>query len=414
MKFSNYTEPRLCKGKRPTQVSNKSTLEKEWAKNEWYINYSFNGKQYRPRFDINRIQDHKEKFEYAQACILNLKNALKDGFNPEKPKEYISKKNNECITLPDAVEKYLQELKIYARPKTVGSYQSKLRYLIEAFPDKEVKSFTSKDLEKYIQNKIHSDKPAKLFLNNRSIELKKSIPWTPKTVKSARGVFSAFFQWCIASELFVGENPVSKIEAKKIRSEIAVEKRNIPFSEEDRLKIMAYLDQNDKTIAFYCRMIHYTCLRPGEIAALRVRDLDLNKGKITIPLAVTKNTKKSSVDIINIDSKLLNIIKTLFKEEYPKDYFLTSTSDSIIGAKSIGSNNAYKRFVKVLKALGLDKKGYTLYSFKYYSNVRRHLLGWKTSDVMAANRHSSLFMTEKYLKNINLYNNISEKDVPAI
>ncbi len=410
----NFTEPKLCKGKKPVHIPKGSNLNIEWAKNDWYINFSYNGRQYRIKEGINRIKDHVEKEAQAELLLKSIKNALKNGYDPENPVSFEALVQKEKMTLAEAVEKYLLELKTYARPKTVGSYQSKLRYLMEAFPGKEVRSFTPRDLEQYIHGKIHSDKPAKLFLNNRSIELKKAIPWTPKTVKSAKGVFSAFFQWCIANELFVGDNPVSKIESKKIRSEIAPKDRHIPFSQEDISRLMGYLNENDKTVAFFCRVIYSTCLRPGEIANLKVKDLDINRGKITIPLDTTKNTKKNTVDIIDIEPNLLKELRALFTEDYPKDYFLTSTSDSIIGAQSVGSNNAYKRFIKALSALGLDKKGYTLYSFKHFSNIQRFRSGWTLNELMVANRHSSLIMTEKYLKNINRDTDISKKEVPAI
>jgi integrase len=110
----------------------------------------------------------------------------------------------------------------------------------------------------------------------------------------------------------------------------------------------------------------------------------------------------------------LNELKKLDVEKYPKSYFLTSSSETIIGPSSIGKNNAYKRFVKALKALELTGKGYTLYSFKHYSNIQRLKNGWDLAEIMKANRHSSIAMTERYLKDINRVTDISKKEVPSI
>ena len=411
---NKHTPVTLNKGKKPIKIPKGSTLEKEWVKNIWYVNYSFNGKQHRIKGDINRIKDYKEKEYQAQVLLQSIKDDLKNGFNPNNPEAFIAQITQENITLADAVEKYLVELNDYARHKTFVSYQSKLRYLIEAFPDKQVKSFAPNDIEKYIHNKIHSTKPAKLFLHNKSIELKKAIPWTANTVRSAKGVFRTFFQWCINNKFYVGDNPASKIEAKKIRSEVAAKPRHIPFSNEDLGKVMEYLDKNDKPVAFFCRVIYSTCLRPGEISKLKLKDIDLAKAQITVPLDTTKNTKKATVDRIDIEPNLLKDIKKLEVEKYPSDYFLTSTSETIIGMESIGSNTAYKRFIKALNALELHQEGYTLYSFKHYSNIQRFRNGWNLAEIMMANRHSSISMTEKFLKHINRDTDISKKEVPVI
>lgn len=409
-----YTPPALVKGKKPSKIPKGSTLDKEWAKNIWYINYSFNGKQYRIKEGLNRIKDYKEKMYAAEVLLKSIKDDLEAGFDPSNPEEFIEKIVNENIKFSDAITKYIEELATYARPKTVGSYNSKLHYLSQFYPNELVKNFTSSKIQQYIYNKIHSKKPAKILINGKSYELKKPIQWTPNTVRSAKGIFRAFFQWCIKNNYFIGDNPVSTIEQKRIRSEISPQPRHIPFSKEDISILMNYLDDNDKPTAFFARIIYFTCMRPGEICKLRLRDLDLENSRIIIPLYVTKNTKKTSVDIIDIEPNLHKELMKLNLENYDPNFFLTSKSENIIGAISIGSNKPYKQFKKALKILKLDSKGYTLYSFKHFSNLQRFHAGWTLAEIMKANRHSSISMTETYLKNINKVTDISKKEVPKI
>lgn len=411
---NKFTAPTLVKGKKPVKIPKGSSLEKEWAKNIWYVNYSFNGKQYRVKGDINRIKDYKEKAYQGDVLLQSVKNDLKNGFDPSNPEAFLVKFTQENIMLSDAVDKYLEDLKTYARPKTVQSYQSKLRYLIEAYPKKQVKSFSINDIETYIHNKIHKAEPAKIFMYNKSVQLEKAIPWTHNTVRSAKGVFRAFFQWCITNKYYTGKNPSAKLESKKLRSEVEAKPRHIPFTKEDVSKVMEYLDGNDKLTAFFCRFINSTCLRPGEVSKLKIKDIDFLNEQIIVPLSVTKNTKKATIDRINIEPNLFKEFTRLEFEKYPKDYFITSNSETIIGTTSIGSNTAYKRFVKALKALGLQGKGYTLYSFKHYTNIQRLNAGWSISEIMKANRHSSVSMTDKYLRQINRDTDISKKAVPAI
>lgn len=413
-KDKKHTVPKLVKGKKPTYIPKGSTLAKEWAKNIWYVNYTFNGKQYRIKEGINRIKDPIKKAYEADVLLQSIKNDLEKGFDPENPEAFIEKIINENITLSDAISKYIEELETYTRPKTVSSYKSKLHYFNESFPNKSVKNIKSSEIEKYIYNKIHSTKPAQLYLNGKRFELKNSIPWTPNTVRSAKGIFQAFFQWCIKNNYYIGENPVSKIEQKKIRSEVTVKPRHVPFTKDDIKLLMNYLDENDKPTAFFTRLIYSTCMRPGEISKLRLKDIDMKNKQIIIPLDITKNTKKTSVDIIDIEPNLYEELVSLNLENYPQNFFLTSKSNDIIGEVSIGSNKPYKNLVKALKILQLNNKGYTLYSFKHFSNLQRFNNGWSLAEIMKANRHSSISMTETYLKNINKVTDISKKKVPKI
>jgi len=92
----------------------------------------------------------------------------------------------------------------------------------------------------------------------------------------------------------------------------------------------------------------------------------------------------------------------------------SSGMSSIIGKESIGNNIPYKRFQKALKALNLGNNGYTQYSFKQLSNINRLNNGWTLAEIMKANRQSSIFQTEKYLKDITRVTDISNKEIPVI
>jgi integrase len=413
-KTNNHTLPRLVKGKKPTMIPRGSTLEKEWAKNKWYINYSYNGKQYRTKGEMNRKKDHKEKAFEAEVLLEIIKNDLKNGYNPENPMDYVENLIQSYITINDSVNRYLGEISSYCRPKTVQSYQSKLRYLVESFPNKPVNSFTSEDLEKYISDRIKQSPKAQIFVNDRYIVLNKEINWTQNTVRSAKGIFRAFFNWCISKKYYTNENPVSKIEARKIRSEVESSPRNIPFTVEDNKLIMIYLDENDKLAAFFCRFIYYTCIRPGELSKLKVKDLDMENRQITIPMNISKNTKRTTPEVIKIVPELYKELEALSIADFPKNYFVCSNAQSIIGETTLGNNIPYKRFKKALKNLGLINKGYNLYSFKHFSNIMRYNSGWKLTEIMKVNRHSSITMTEKYLRNINRDIDLSDKPVPKI
>lgn len=413
MKYK-FTQPKIYKGAKPKNIPKSSTIKKEWAKQTWYINLSFDGKQYRIKKDLNKIKDYDQKLLRAEAMVEFYKEMLNQGFKPNELNEYtqIRKENN--ITIENAVYLYIEELKTYARSKTVQSYLSKLRYLINYYPNKEINSFKPQDLERYINIKIKGDLKTQIYITGKYHEYNQTLKWTPNTVKAAKGIFRAFFNWCISKGYFNAENPAGKMESKKIRSEVPTKLRNIPFSVEDCKKIFLYLDECEPLTAFVCRFIYYTCIRPGELAALKIKDIDINNRQIVVPLSVSKNTKRTKEERILLDNSIFEILLNLNITTCDQNHYIVSNNNTIFGATPRGSNVPYKKLKKALKHLNLEDKGYNLYSFKHYGNIQRYNSGWTMAEIMKVNRHTTLTMTENYLKNITLNLDISEKKVPQI
>lgn len=409
-----YTEPKLNMGKKPQVIPKGSSLKDELAKNIWYVGFSYNGKQYRFKEDINRIKDYEKKFESAEGLILSLKEALNKGYDPGNPQMYLNQLINNEIRIEDAISKYLEDLATYARPKTYQSYESKLRYFALFFAERKLNTFTKDDIQKYISIQIHGRKPARMYVDGEYKNLPYRIAWASNTVRTAKGVFRAFFAWCIINDYYKSENPVSKVDPKRIRSEVKPKKRNIPFSEEHSIEIMDYLDQHDKLTAYVSRFIYLSCIRPGELCKLKVEDVDMRNRKITIPLSVTKNTKQIKPQTVDIVPKLFDMLKSLNIESFPGEYYLCSNSPEIFGVNPIHGNLPYKRLRKALVKLNLDNLGYNLYSFKHFSNIMRFNNGWKVSEIMMANRHSSAEMTERYLKHITMHSSFVNKEIPSI
>lgn len=412
-----YTIPHIYKGKEPGAIPKGSSKEKELAKNNWYINFTYNGKQYREKGGINRIKDPKEKLRWADALRLSIEDRLKNGYDPENPEIFLAKVANQNVKLNDAVQKFLVDLSQHAKKNSVDSYTSKLRHLVEAFPNKQLKDITPKDIEGYIRTKIHNKQPDRMFVNGRWINEKNSTQWTQGTVKAAKGVFRAFFNWCKRKEQgYITDNPITEVEQKKIRSTVEARDTNIPYTETDLKTLMSYLDAHDPFVAFFCRFIYYTCLRPSEICQLQLKDIDLERKQITVGLDVMKTTQKTKVDIIDIEPNFFKLIEGLVHSEYPKNFFIVSTDEkNIVGEKPINPEKPYKKLVQVLKKLKMNGKGYTLYGFKHTSNIRRFNSGkWELTEIMKANRHSDLLSTMEYIKDITRTTDIKNKEVPSI
>ena len=412
-----YTLPTINKGKKPSPIPKGSTLEKELAKNVWYINYSYNGKQHRIKEGLNRIKDPTKKADQAEVIRLSIENDLKNGFNPEHPEIFLEQLTKQTITLSDAIKKYLSDLAQHGRKNTFDSYESKLRHFLEAYPNEKLKDITDTKIETYIRRKIHNTEPDRMFRSGKWITLDSITKWTSDTVKAAYGIFRTFFNWCMKKDQgYITVNPVLGVDHKKIRSEVEAPDTNIPYTDEDMKTVMDYLDKNDPYTAFFCRFIYSTCLRPREICQLQLKNIDLEKQQIRVPLSVMKNTKKKKPDTITIEPNFFKTLTSLNLSIYPKFFYIVSNDEqNIVGAAPIEPDKIYKRLVEqALKKLNLKNKGYTLYSFKHTSNIKRFNTGWTVTEIMMANRHSDVQSTLKYLKDITRQTDISKKEVPSI
>lgn len=407
---NKYTTPVIKTGKEVTNVPKGSNKLTEQAKQTWYVEYYYEGKRIRVTENLNRIKDPKEKQYQADLLLQAIKQDLADGLNPLNPDAYIQKIFVENMSLKDAIEHFKEyHEKHQTKKKTVQTYMSKLKALLEYYPNKSLKDFTTKHLENFVQSKIEDG------------------TYSHNSVKAAKRIFSTFFAVMLELE-YITVNPIKGFN-NKIKSFKEVEEKHVPYTPEDLKTILQWLDQNDKFGAFFCRMVYYTCIRPKEIRGLRIKDINLKNRTITIPANIKKNTINNQSDIINIDPSFFLELEKLNLDKYPKEYFLTGDSKNIIGENKVGENTPYNKLISAFKAIDkqrlkenpnikdedlLQNKGYDLYSFKHTSNITKYNAGWTLSQIMKANRHSSIQMTEVYLKKLGSFTDISNLAIPTI
>ena len=395
LQMSKYTTPTLYKGKAITSVPKGSTKLKEQAKNTWYINYTYEGKQFRIKDNLNRIKDPIEKERQANILLESIKQDLANGYNPNDETQWLEKLITDTTSLSKAIILFKEyHVKHQSRTKTIGTYMSKLNALSSLYPNILLSDITTKNLQNFIQSKIDDG------------------TYSQGSVKSAKRIFSTFFNVCIKLEL-LKTNPMQGFD-DIIRSRKKTEDKHIPFSDEDLKTILAYLDLNDKYAAFFCRMIYYTCLRPNEIRGLKIENIDLYKNTITILPTVKKVTTNNEKEIIEINEGFLPFLEQLNLSQYPKHFYLTGSSTNIVGEERVGENTPYNKLVSAMKKLELNNKGYDLYSFKHTSNIKKYMSGWTLAEIMKANRHSSISTTEIYLKKLGQFVDIKTRVIPSI
>ncbi|RZJ89143.1 MAG: hypothetical protein EOO20_11745 [Chryseobacterium sp.] len=391
-----YTIPKLVKGKRVTTVPKGSTWAKEEAKQNWYVEFFFHNaetdkmERFRPTKNLNRLKDPKEKlFQFTKLCEA-YKIALEGGWSPidEKANDRLKRKVS-SLTL-EAAKALFEEYHIAkgTRKKSRQSYLSKINQFIAYYGgDKKVSEISDYEITE--------------FLNFMEKESK----WTGVTYNSSRIILNNYFRYLKVNK-YISENPVTDIET---RTKLATESHQI-FSDKDFRSIMKWLNENDQYCLFFVKMIYYTCIRPKELRFLQLKHINLEQGVITVPASIAKNKKSLP---ISIDASLRSELKGLKLASHPDTHFLLGSTATIIGEKRIGENTPYNRFQKCLKATKLDKKNYTLYSFKHFSNVKKFKAGWTLAEICSANRHGSLVETETYLKDLLKFVK-NDKTIPKI
>lgn len=397
MQSNHYTTPRIVKGKAPLNIPKGSNKEIELAKNSWFIEYRFNGKQIRIRPNsLNRIKDHREKQYATDVELETLKIKLRNGFNPLNPDEYLNKIIKEQISLSAAIQIFLDyHTKHQSKPKTISSYKSKLTDLLTTVGDVELTTLKTKQLENFIIDRVEDDS------------------YSQKTVKFAKTTFTAFYNVLIS----LGYNLTNQASSinKKIKSFKETKEKHLPYSKQQLTDMMEYLDANDDYTALFARFIYFTCLRPSELRQLQVRDINLKTNTITVRASTKKTTKNVSNDLIDLPVEFKPFLDKLnLDNANPTDYILGDTA-TFTSKTMIGINTPLTRLQKALKHLKIEALGYGLYSFKHTSNILRWQTGkWNLDQIMVANRHTNIQQTLTYLRDLNKETSIKGLPVPAI
>ncbi|RWY47849.1 tyrosine-type recombinase/integrase [Mucilaginibacter gilvus] len=411
METLKYTTPVIKKGKEVTFIPKGSSKLAQAALNVWYIEYYYNGKQVRVKGGLNyHNDDHIRKQYEADVLLQSIKDDLVHGFDPANPKAFVEQERKALMTLADGISLFKDyHVKHQSRSKTVGTYMSKLNALSNYIPGALLKDITTETLENFVQSKISDG------------------TYAHNSVKSAKRIFGTFFTVMIKLG-YSTSNPKDGFD-KKIKSTKEVADKHTPYTDVDLKRVFNYLDLNDKYAAFFCRTIYYTCIRPGEIRGLRVGDINLTNGTITIRASVKKTTTDNKNQIVDIDRNFLKELEKLNLNQYPKDYYLTGSTLNIVGETPVGVNTPYEKLITALKNIDkqdlidnptiknedrITNKGYNLYSFKSTSNIKKYNSGWTLSQIMKANRHGSISMTEIYLKKLGTFTDTKHLEVPAI
>jgi integrase len=158
--------------------------------------------------------------------------------------------------------------------------------------------------------------------------------------------------------------------------------------------LLLKIKEEDPQLYLACNIEYYCFIRPGrELRFLKVGDIDLEKGIITVRQENAKNKKKQTV---TMPDQLIEICKDFGIDTADKQLYIFGWKGNF-AKKPISVNMLRWRFNKFRDSMGLPK-GYKFYSFKHTGASLLHMSGISIRELMDHLRHTRLSATEHYLK----------------
>lgn len=173
--------------------------------------------------------------------------------------------------------------------------------------------------------------------------------------------------------------------------------KNIAFSPRQRDELWSWMDAD---LLYFTKFSYFTFGRPKELLRLRVHDLRLDIGEVII--IGTKAKAKTQRTAVIPDSFINEVIEKGY-DKIPKNWYVFGRGLKP-GPFSYGRNQVTKRHTRILRALDYDKQ-YTLYSWRHTGACSAYLAGVDIYSIMRQLGHSSLDMTQIYLKSMGMVRN---------
>ena len=328
----------------------------------------------RRRNRVKPMVNKTERRKFAKRIITNLNTKLAEGWTP-----FINEENKKSFTeLKVIFEVFLKEVeqqikKDVLRPDTLRAYNSYTnnfkKYLIDI---RKENLFVNEFKEKLCRD----------FLNVIFFERNNSAK-THNNYLTFLGIIS---KWMIRKQ-YISNDPTKSIS--KIKE---TEKKRQIIPKTIRELIFKHFLKTNKGYHVLCLVAYYCLIRRTELTKLKVSDVILKNGIISIPGTISKNKK---TQIVTIPLELMNFLVNHLNGSKNSDY-LFSENKFKTGQKQLDPKKISDTWSKMRKALNIDDS-YQWYSLKDTGITNYLQLGIPTIDVKNQARHHSISQTETYI-----------------
>lgn len=309
----------------------------------------------------------RERLRSARELRDKILEKLSSGWSPlEAPKE--------SGTLREFLREFLSEIESTKKRKTFSSYKSLLLYFLqflegEGLSREHPSKVEGVTISKYVR-KVKLEKKSPLTVSNYLLKLKLFFNYLKK-----RGAIT--------------NNPAENIELPKGHRKTRLD----IITPGELLKVREVLSAKNPGLFLFCSLVYYCFLRPGEITALKVRDINKKASSITVPSSVSKNKKTQTVIIPEgLSSKLKEHVSGANPDEF---IFSTSYAPGLVKTHP---NRPARNWKELIKEPGVSSAD--LYSLKHRGAIDALESGVNIRALQLQLRHYSLEITEIYLSSL--------------
>ena len=364
----------------------------------WWVELGYrdprDGKMKRKRYQegFAELTTKKARIAFADDLIKNLTAKLQRGWIPDDDHRnqvvYIDeleyhqaaqmygrrRKANRNIRFH--ASEYISQIKATKAKKTFESYNGKIREFIswlekKKLVDNDIGTFDNRLIIQFFDHLITERQLAR------------------RTVEKYRMTIGKFFRYLINQKQLT-VHPVHDIELPETDEDFSA----IPFVDEDMMKILPVIQEEDPQL-FLAALLQYFCfIRPGnELLQLQIKHINFSARTIKVPRNIAKRRKERVVDI---PEQLYNILTGHGIQNYGKDMYVIGQYGRP-GKNRIGANTLRNRFNVFRDNLGLSQS-YKWYSFKHTGAGKLLESGASIVELMNQLGHTDIASTYRYIK----------------
>ena len=318
-----------------------------------------------------KVGRHSSGYREKDAYNQRLAAIAKDQDNPEAL--LIKKlKKKDIKTFQDLADKYYSDnKKMKSYQDSINKYNDKIK---PVFGKQNVLAITFDDIKKFQDGLIEN--------------------YSGSTVNYFMSIIKVIFNHAIDRDVISIASP-----AKKIKQIVLDNKRERVLTAREVITLIRLLEHNHKAYLFMIIALS-TGARPDAVISLRKMDIDLNKKEITFK-AMKKRPKYKSI----IAKRLYPLIKNWMADLEPGEFIFYRERPKLDKGVHINYQSILDRIQPTMNKLfngGLannDKiNRVTLYTFRHTFATYLAYKGVDAFTLKEAMNHSSLKMTERYVK----------------
>jgi site-specific recombinase XerD len=325
----------------------------------------------------------KERMAWAKERMEAISRVLAMGysFNPKKPKpEKKPPAEAEELTVARAFARMLELVEKTMREETSKSYRTCFKAFLEWADGAKVSALPIAGLE--IRHTV-------AYLD--SITMSGKSPYT----------FNGHLNMLRATAAKMQERGYCQSDFTKGIKRMKVEQaHNTPFTPEEMGALNEWMYENNRPLWMACKMIYFAFIRPIELTRLKVGDIDFGHGTIRCSATTSKNKK---LEFVPISKQLRAAMEMYGIGSFDAGMYLFGNGAALTpGNRPSIRPRLSDAHLEAMKACGINGRGKSLYTWKDTGAVNAYRAGIDIKTLQSLLRHSSVAMTEIYLRGLGL------------